>query len=141
MRYVSIVFFSVFFLSVAACKKQDPTPAPAKGQQQLAAAKTTPNKAVDTSLPGDPLAGEKIFKEKGCMACHGMDGRGNGGVTAADFVKEPERLAKDNKELLHSITNGIQKGSRVMPAHKGTLSEKEIKDALSYVRKQFGTKK
>ncbi len=84
MRYVSIVFFSVFFLSVAACKKQDPTPAPAKGQQQLAAAKTTPNKAVDTSLPGDPLAGEKIFKEKGCMACHGMDGRGNGGVTGRE---------------------------------------------------------
>ncbi|MCK6510560.1 cytochrome c [Myxococcota bacterium] len=147
MRNLSFVLAMLLVVAVAACKK-DPAPNPSPNPTQkatadkaLAGKKAEPKKAADTSLPGDPLAGEKIFKEKGCMACHGADGRGNGGVTAADFVKEPERLAKDNKDLLHSITNGITKGSRVMPAHKGTLSEKQIKDALSYVRKQFGSKK
>lgn len=125
-----------FVWGVTACKKDNPpsTTPPVSVRKSSVAAK------VDTSLPGDPVAGEKVFKST-CIACHGADGRGNGGITAADFVKEPERLEKSNQALIHSITNGITRGSRVMPPQKDILKEQQIKDVLSYFRKTFGKKK
>jgi len=102
--------------------------------------RTPAPKNIDTSVPGDPKAGAKVFKEK-CQACHGADGRGNGGVTAADFIKDKSRLQKDNKVLIASITNGVKNKGRIMPAHKGTLTPKQIRDALSFIRVKFGKQK
>jgi len=88
-------------------------------------------------LPGDPVAGEAVYT-KVCLACHGADGKGNGGLTGLNFVAEPTRLNKTNEELLTSIRDGFKGKNVVMPAHKDTLTDKEMKDALSYVRKRFG---
>jgi mono/diheme cytochrome c family protein len=99
-----------------------------------------PDPNADTSLPGDPVKGEEVYKRV-CLACHGADGKGNGGMTGADFVKDKTRLAKDNKVLIKSVTEGVLKvppGKPVMPAQGGSLSEDEIKDAIAYIRKTFG---
>lgn len=92
---------------------------------------------VKHPLPGDPVAGMIVYNRI-CVACHQADGSGMNGMLAADFVKEKSRLAKTNEELLESIRNGIITDSRVMPPQKDALSEKEMADALSYVRKTFG---
>lgn len=93
------------------------------------------NANADTSMPGDPAAGEAIYTTN-CVACHGADGRGNGGV-GGDFIGEPERLAQDNAVLIAKIADGIT-GNRVMPPHKDILTDQEIKDALSYIRQEWG---
>ena len=98
-----------------------------------------PTAAVDTSLPGDPVKGEAVY-EKTCLACHGADGKGNGGITGADFIADKSRLAKDNQELLTSIREGKKGKTSVMPPQKDVLSDQEIKDSLAYIRATFGKK-
>ena len=93
--------------------------------------------AVDTSLPGDADAGEAVY-QRICVACHGADGRGNGGMTGADFVGDETRLSKSNDELLTSIRDGVSTGSTPMPAQRDALSDEEMRDVLSYIRREFG---
>ncbi|MBW2465133.1 MAG: cytochrome c [Deltaproteobacteria bacterium] len=93
------------------------------------------NANADTSMPGDPVAGEAVYTTS-CVACHGADGRGNGGI-GGDFIGEPERLAQDNAVLLAKIADGIT-GNRVMPPHRDSLTEQQRKDSLSYIRQQWG---
>ncbi len=97
---------------------------------------TGPEFDGDHSVPGDPVAGEAVFRAN-CIACHGADGRGNGGLTGANFIDDHSRLAKNNDTLIHSITVGIP-NSPPMPAHQALLTETQIRDALSYVRVHFG---
>lgn len=92
---------------------------------------------IDTSLPGDPAAGAEVYGRI-CVACHGADGRGNGGL-GGDFIGEPQRLQQDNAVLINTITNGVTRNNRVMPAQGAVLTEQEIKNVLSYVRQQFGS--
>lgn len=91
----------------------------------------------DHGLPGDPEAGRAVYT-KICVACHAADGRGNGGITGGDFVGNPAHLAKSNEELLRIIRDGSQNGSKIMPAQRDALSDQEMKDALSYIRHEFG---
>ena len=91
-------------------------------------------------LPGDPVAGKEIYEKKGCLACHGADGKGNGGITGANFISDKTRLAKSNAELLHSVREGIVGKSVSMPPQKDLMSDKEINDALAYIRQTFGEK-
>ena len=97
--------------------------------------------AIDTSLPGDPVAGKKVY-DKVCMACHAADGKGNGGITGGNFVGEPERLNQDNALLIKQILEGKKTPGKTvfMPPQKTILSEQEVKDALSFVRQSFGKK-
>lgn len=93
--------------------------------------------AVDTSLPGDPEAGAEVY-QRVCVACHAADGKGNGGMTGANFIDDETRLAKGNEELLTSIRDGRLNATPPMPAQGGILSEQEMRDALAYVRHEFG---
>ena len=99
--------------------------------EELAAA------AAKHPLPGDPVAGEAVYKRI-CHACHQLDGSGLNGMLAADFVKDKSRLAKPNDVLINSIREGIVADGKVMPPMKDALSDQEIKDAISYIRKTFG---
>ena len=87
-------------------------------------------------LPGDPVAGAEVYGRI-CIACHGSDGRGNGGL-GGDFIGEPERLQQDNAVLINTITNGKTTNNRVMPAQGEVLSQEEIANVLSYIRQEFG---
>ena len=97
---------------------------------------TGPEYDGDHSLPGDPVAGEVVYRTS-CLACHGANGRGNGGITGADFIGDRRRLAKNNDTLLRSIREGIP-NSPAMPGHAALLSDTQMRDALSYVRATFG---
>ena len=96
--------------------------------------------AVSHPLPGDPVAGKEVYFRI-CVACHQADGSGLNGMLAANFVADKTRLAKSNEVLLNSIRNGIIADNRVMPPQKDVLTDKEMKDALSYVRNTFGSSK
>jgi len=118
-----------------------PAPAPAStsrsGSRSQAFDPSAPEYQGDHSLPGDPIAGEAVYRER-CLACHDAHGTGNGGMTGADFVHDRRRLAKNNETLLHSIREGVQ-ASPAMPPHRDILTDQQMRDALSYVRQTFGT--
>ncbi|MGC4070258.1 MAG: DUF2214 family protein [Polyangiaceae bacterium] len=79
--------------------------------------------------------GERIYRER-CVSCHGLDGRGQGGRIAADFVEDTSRLRKSDQALLASIARGVR-GSR-MPAFDAELRIEEQRDVLAYIRSRFG---
>lgn len=99
---------------------------------------TADQPAISHPLPGDPVAGKEVYLRV-CSACHQPDGSGLNGMLAANFVSDKTRLAKSNEVLLTSIRNGIVADNKVMPPLKDVLSDKEMKDALSYIRKTFGS--
>ncbi len=136
MRETLIICASLLVLAV--CLSGDGT-ATAAGMDAAGAAGAETAAAVgdiDTSMPGDPAAGEVVYSRV-CFACHGTDGRGNGGI-GGDFVGDPERLQQDNAVMIATITYGSDNEGRIMPAQGSVLSEQEIKDVLSYIRREFG---
>ncbi|MCF6282470.1 MAG: cytochrome c [Candidatus Polarisedimenticolaceae bacterium] len=89
-------------------------------------------------LPGDPAAGEEIYIDV-CEECHQLDGTGENGATAGDFVNDKKILSQSNEELLQTIFDG--KGDPIdgMPSMRDELSDQEMKDVLSYIRQTFGS--
>jgi len=81
--------------------------------------------------------GEATYRRY-CIACHGADGRGNGGITGADFVAGAALIgAKADAELALSVREGKRGERAAMPAHKPVLSDTQIDQAIAYVRKRF----
>lgn len=95
---------------------------------------------LSTLLVGPALAhedapdGEALYTTF-CVACHGADGTGPIG---ADFVAEPDRLAKSDEVLLAAIKDGMTGDKGVMPPMGGMLDEAQRKAVLAYLREAFG---
>jgi cytochrome c oxidase cbb3-type subunit 3 len=88
-----------------------------------------------SAQPSEP--GEGTYRRY-CIACHGADGRGNGGITGADFLAGRETIgAKADADLAVSVREGKRGERAVMPAHKAVLSDAQIAEAVAYVRKRF----
>lgn len=118
----------------AGCGDKKPKPIPAESEPVPA-----PPAVVDPGAweaTGDPEAGALVYGRI-CVACHQADGTGMNGMLAASFVQDKARLAKTDEQLLTSIRNGIVADGRVMPPQKDVLSDKEMHDALAYIRKTF----
>jgi quinohemoprotein ethanol dehydrogenase len=84
----------------------------------------SPSEPTDANESGSAEAGKPLWSDN-CAGCHGLAGTGgNGGpdLTAIPTASNPERV-------LGQITNG----GPGMPAFKGTLSTKEIRDVTAYV--------
>jgi len=117
---------SVCALLLVGCGSETRAP----GQWPIAKSELEKNRA-----PRDP--GESTYRRY-CISCHGADGRGNGGITGADFVGGREQIgAKADSELSSSVREGKRGEHAVMPAHKAVLSDPQIADAVAYVRKRF----
>jgi mono/diheme cytochrome c family protein len=91
---------------------------------------------LEKSAPSEDPA-ERTYRRY-CISCHGVDGRGNGGVTGADLGAVDSPLTtKSDDELLISVRDGKRGTSATMPAHGPVLSEAEIRAVLAYVRGRF----
>ncbi|HEX6724732.1 MAG TPA: c-type cytochrome [Gaiella sp.] len=70
---------------------------------------------------GNAVAGQQVFAEN-CSGCHGLSGHGaNGGPTLVGKTDRDAVLAQ------------VQDGGGGMPAFKGSLTEQQIQDVVSYV--------
>jgi len=81
------------------------------------------------SLEEMTAAGEKLFLEKGCIACHGMKGEGNQigpNLTDNFWINgcKPE-------EVIHTITEG--RPEKGMTPYKAMMSENQIKNLSAYI--------
>jgi mono/diheme cytochrome c family protein len=111
-----------------------PAPAPAgaaDGAAAPAAAPTEPAAPADANT----VDGRAVYMQY-CVACHGVDGKGNGGL-AASFVDDPARLAKPDAELIKSIKEGKQGAVGMMPPWGGTLNDVQISAVVAYIRADF----
>lgn len=86
-----------------------------------------PAASISTAKSG-PAAGKIVFAAN-CARCHGAAGQGKLPGTPK-FNSAAWQKAQKDADLLQTIHNG--KGR--MPRFAGRLSEKEITDALAYVR-------
>jgi len=83
-------------------------------------------------------AGELTFRRY-CVGCHGMDGRGNGGVTGADLTAADGPLAtKPDDALIASVRDGKRGKTGTMPPHKPVLTDAKIAEVIRYTRERFG---
>ncbi|MCU7863339.1 MAG: cytochrome-c oxidase, cbb3-type subunit III [Candidatus Thiodiazotropha sp. (ex Lucinoma borealis)] len=98
-------------------------------------------------LAGDPMS-DTNFTQKGCIACHGMDGKGMAVLGSANLTDGIYRFGPtEGESQLESIKNTIKYGvndvtdpktrEAEMPAFGGRLSEDDIKKLAVYVHK-FG---
>jgi cytochrome c oxidase cbb3-type subunit 3 len=85
-----------------------------------------------------------LFVEKGCMACHGEDGKGIQAMGAANLTDKIWRFDGSVEGIKYTISYGVNSGDpkarvAVMPNFKeaGKLSEAEMKKLAVYVYK-FG---
>ena len=74
-----------------------------------------------------------------CLACHQKDGKGMNGMLGGNFIDDKSLLGKPNRDLLHSIAEGKQGKTTVMPPWKGVVDEQGRKDALAYIRATYGS--
>lgn len=84
---------------------------------------TTPEKETSNTA-GSAAAGKEIFASN-CATCHGAAGKGgNGGPDLTSIAR-----AKNLTAVIAQVTNG----GGGMPAFKGNLNEKQIRDVSTYV--------
>lgn len=92
--------------------------------------------ASGQTSPGNPRDGQAVY-EKHCLRCHGENLNGDGPdgryliVRPADFQSLASR-AKTDWELLITIANGAL--FTPMHGYRGTLTDQQMLDVLSYIR-------
>jgi cytochrome c oxidase subunit II len=88
-------------------------------------------------------AGERLFKENGCVTCHLGDGSGPGPSLVGVYgntvhLTSGQTLTADDAYVRESILNPAAKvvsGYKpVMPSFQGLLNEEQILDLVAYVR-------
>jgi mono/diheme cytochrome c family protein len=106
---------------------------------------THSKKAVHHRSSAPSMARGKIVYANICLACHMVDGKGvpmmNPPLVNSDYVQG------DKTKLITIVLNGFKEDveingktySNVMAPHKD-LTDKQISDVLTYVRKSFGNK-
>lgn len=103
-------------------------------------------KLADAILAGN-IASEPLFLEKGCVGCHGVDGKGMTALGSANLTDNIWRFkAADQKaSIIYTILNGVNDPSNpktrnaVMPAFGGgKLSDLDIKKLAVYVHNLGG---
>lgn len=103
---------------------------------------------AQTGKPPDPRAARRgaPLYQKYCQACHGERGVGQQLSFSAYIHREIVAPALDdsqhawhhsNDDLTAFILNGSPRTVR-MPAWKGTLSEKQVRDIVAYMKSLWG---
>lgn len=74
---------------------------------------------------GDPNAGKAVFASAACGGCHTMAAANASGTIGPSL----DESKPDSELVVDRVTNG----AGAMPAFKGQLTEKQIKDVAAYV--------
>ncbi len=110
-------------------------------------------KASDTDVPEEKLShvqvslieqGKKVYRNKGCMGCHSVDGSAKIGPSHKGLFGRKEVLA-DGREIIvddnfvrahidNPLKNTLKGYSPIMPTFKGLISEQEMTSLMVYLK-------
>lgn len=115
---------------------------PAMGGFQMTDAEV--EEMADAIMAGNPTS-SPLYMTKGCVACHGPDGKGMTILGSANLTDAVWRFqaADQRASVIHTIKYGVndtrfpETRNAEMPAFKGKLSDTDIKKLAVYVHK-FG---
>lgn len=77
--------------------------------------------------------GKKLYTEKGCVACHGLNGEGN--AIGPNLTDHFWLNGCKDEDLIRIITEG--KPEKGMTPYKTMLSETQIKEITAYIQKSL----
>jgi len=100
------------------------------------AAKPAKPRAVPAPAPGDAKRGAQLWRDAGCVSCHGPDGAGNPAAAPAyDLTAQPLRRphapGDEPRALYASIANGL--AGTAMPGYGGTLGADDLHALVAHV--------
>jgi mono/diheme cytochrome c family protein len=89
--------------------------------------------------PGNVAAGQIVFNNYFCSACHRLKAAGPAahGILADLLQKTKFPYAL----VVAQVTNGISQREEYMPGYKAILTKKQIQDVSAFVAKYSGTKR
>ena len=93
------------------------------------------------AILGGTITKEPLFMSKGCVGCHGPDGKGMAPLGSANLVdkiwrfKAKDQLASIKTTITHGVNDPTDPKTRKaeMPAWKGRLTDTQIKKLAVYV--------
>jgi ubiquinol-cytochrome c reductase cytochrome b subunit len=139
---IAIVGLSIF-AQVQTMAKQAAAP-PSMSEAQILAA-TPPPAQPAAGAAGAPANanGAKVFSTN-CSSCHGANGQGQPG--AFPPLAKNDVVTGDPNKVIGIVTGGLHGSivvnggtyNGVMPPWKGTLSNGDIADVITYIRASFG---
>ncbi len=118
---------------------------PKMGGQQLTDAEID---KLANAIYNGTVTKEPLYTSKGCMGCHGPDGKGMAALGSANLTdgiwrfSESDQLASIKHTIKHGVNDGSDPETRKpkMPSFKDKLSEQDIKKMAVYVYKFGGGK-
>ena len=125
----ALTCIAITLVATACNETVTPTNTPTASASPAAPAATT---------PADPLAVARTNYAKHCESCHGPEGRG-GLVKVEDkqikvaSLKAPGVIKHTDEQLAKVVTNGEEE----MPAFKDKMTQAEIQDLITFIRKEF----
>jgi len=115
-----LICLFLIFLFVSSCSKEEP--AKQKASVQSAGSSEAPGAAAT------PVSeGAAIFAQN-CQSCHGKGGKGD---ICPNLTDKVWKYGNSDQQLHQTISQGRPGG---MPSWGNTLSEKQIRDLIAYIR-------
>ncbi len=131
-RWLALVLGAVLLVS---CGKKEPEQSSQTDKPAAVAAKPAKVEAAPESAPLDPALvkkGQKLFTEKGCVACHGADAK-------TSLIPEYPKLAGQNhdyaRQQMIDIKNGVRTNGQTaaMKAIMAMVSDEEIEALATWL--------
>jgi mono/diheme cytochrome c family protein len=117
-----IVFFIAMISAVIVFGVEKPEAA----HGEPSAAETTAAQTSTSAAPqGNPAAGRAVFASAGCGACHTLKAAGSTGTVGPNL----DQLKPPYDRVVHQV----EVGGGPMPAFKGTLTPRQIRDVAAFV--------
>ena len=137
------VILSAFALFLFACGETPKNNVNTAANSPNVTSNSNPTAKTETTPPADDLASAREIYTISCSNCHKEDGTGgiveiDGKTIKADNLTTDKMKNMSDEKYIGYIENGIP--DEGMPAFKGRLSDRQIKDVVYYIRRELQKK-